>query len=50
MSLSGFERAAELDPEWEDPKEERRRLINYLRNIQEYIEKKVTVMSQLPTR
>ena len=50
MALSGFERAAELDPEWEDPKEERRRLIDYLQSTQEYIEKKVTIMSQLPTR
>ena len=41
LALDGFGKAAVLDPEWNDPKEERRKLENYLRNTQKYIEEKV---------
>lgn len=43
MALDGFGKAAMLDPEWGDPKEEQRKLENYLQNTKEYIEEKVNI-------
>eukprot|EP00795_Rhopilema_esculentum_P001132 gene1132-15476_t len=40
LALGGFERAALLDPQWEDPRDEKRKLESYLRNTLEYIEGK----------
>ena len=41
MALDGFGKAAILDPSWNDPQEEQRKLEVYLRNMKDYIEEKV---------
>ena len=41
MALDGFGKAAILDPAWNDPQEEQKKLEVYLRNMKEYIEQKV---------
>ena len=43
LALGGFEKAALLDPQWEDPREEKRKLESYLGNTFEYIEGKVSM-------
>ena len=43
MALEGFIKAAMLDPEWNDPQEEQRKLESYLKNTREYIEEKVNM-------
>lgn len=40
MALDGFGKAAILDPSWNDPQEEQRKLEVYLRNMKDYIEEK----------
>lgn len=41
--MDGFCKAAVLDPEWNDPRVEQRKLESYLQNMREFIEEKVLI-------